>query len=76
VVEDSVLLRYDAVSLGNRFQTVLRKPIALKDTLLSFETSEIEKPVTHRNVSVDRRVTNKILTLLSSPSTHVQEIRL
>lgn len=64
------------MSLGNRSQTVLRKPIALKDTLLSFETSEIENPVTHRNVSVDQHITNKILRLLSSPSTHVQEIRL
>jgi hypothetical protein len=76
VVEDSVLLRYDAVSLGSRFQTVLRKPIALKDILFFFETSEIENPVTHRNVSVDRHIKNKILTLFSFPSTHIQEIRL
>jgi len=76
VVEDSVLLRYDAVSLGSRFQTVLRKPIALKDTLFSFETSEIENPVRHRTVSVDRHIKNNILTLFSFPSTHIQEIRL
>lgn len=74
MVEDFVLLRYDVVSLGNQFRTVLRKSTALKDTLLSFETSEIENPVTHRNVSVDRNI--KIFRLVSSPSTHVQEIRL